>query len=115
MRSFVKVQRADGQLFDYGFHLGDKAAQRVLRQTAIDVVMIQLQGAERDAVIDQFINLPFNEKDAGTLTYYGDHAKFVARHLLLLDKRPSDRENDDDIDDNTGLINWLRQPTPTRS
>lgn len=79
--SFIKV--AGKNEYDYGFTVGDNKDQLTLRQSAIDVTMISLNGAEKLAVIEQFKHLPYNPIHDGALVYYGDMAKFVARHLVL--------------------------------
>jgi hypothetical protein len=79
--SFIKV--AGKNTFDYGFSHGVEKDQLTLRQSAVDVIMISLSGWEKQMVLGQFQNLPFNTKHGGALVYYGDMAKFVARHLVL--------------------------------
>jgi hypothetical protein len=83
--SFVKVKNPDDPKdFDYGFKMGQADSQTRLRSFAIHVVMIQLIGEEKEAVAQQFGHLPYPLHDSGPLVYYGDMAKFIARHLSLL-------------------------------
>lgn len=90
MNSMVKV--AGKNSFDYGFAMGDGKAQETLRRVALDVTMVILQGREKQAALEQFANLPHSKLHEGSLTYYGDMAKFVARHLVLIIPKETHRE-----------------------
>lgn len=80
-RSWISVEGRNK--FTYGFIMGDTEAQQQLRSMAKDVIIIQLSGPEKAATLQQFRHLPYSPADTGPLTYYGDTAKFVARHLSL--------------------------------
>jgi hypothetical protein len=83
LRSFIVV-RGEKSTYDHGFSMGSEKDQRILRQSAIDVIMIQVVGRERKALQDQFVNLPYSKMDInGPLVYYGDMAKFISRHFIL--------------------------------
>jgi len=95
-RSFVHVEGEN--IFDYGFAVGDYQAQQKLRQMAIDVRFIQLMGKEREAALRQFANIPYPHDDKGPLVYYGDMAKFIARHLRLIDPKRSNPTREEDYE-----------------
>jgi hypothetical protein len=73
----------------YGFKLGSEKDQRVLQQSANHVELIHLLGEERQKVEQQFTNLPRNHLADGPLVFYGDMAKFIARHLQLITVVPA--------------------------
>lgn len=91
--SFIKVVNPkENKEFDYGFHMGNIDSQTNLRRMAMHVELIQLSGAEKEAVVQQFANLPYPLHDSGPLVYYGDMAKFIARHISLLRVNSGNRD-----------------------
>lgn len=82
---YVKYIGRDGY-FDSsnGIHVGNgkKTLEDIVNRQVDDIVSIQADGDELEAIINQFANLLYS-KQARVQTFRGETAQFIYEHLKL--------------------------------